>query len=208
MAPEALKEEYLTAAADIYSFGICLWQLKYRYMPYYWLECNEVVAYQVVKHKLRPNALQSNIEETETSHTHHDHHDNCLCETNSTNLSYQSMENLRNILNKSKCQIVPEKLSIEYPVIKIEDTKRKPLKDLNNNSNSNSVKLNVKRNLQQEFTQIETFSLINIFKQNIQFGECSFKEQIYEEIFKSCWNSDFNQRPTTLELFKRFKEFM
>uniref|UniRef100_A0A1A9WQM4 Protein kinase domain-containing protein n=1 Tax=Glossina brevipalpis TaxID=37001 RepID=A0A1A9WQM4_9MUSC len=59
MAPEALKEEYLTSSADIYSLGITLWQMKYRRLPYHWLECNEMVAYQVVKNNLRPTAWPS-----------------------------------------------------------------------------------------------------------------------------------------------------
>lgn len=206
MAPEVLKEEHLTTAADVFSFGITLWQMCYRLTPYYWLECNEVVAYQVVKHKLRPNALQSNIKQI--SNYSNKTHDNCLCVTNTTNLTYHSIENLRNILNKTKCELITEKMSsLEEPAKKA-DTKRRPLKDLNHNTNFNQKKLNVKRDLQQDFILIDSFSLANAFKDKSVFMDSSQKEQMYEEIFKSCWHSDYSHRPTTGQLLKRFKEFI
>ncbi|KNC21858.1 hypothetical protein FF38_03189 [Lucilia cuprina] len=207
MAPEALKEEQLTTAADVYALGITLWQMSYRLMPYYWLECNEVVAYQVVKHKLRPNALQSNIEEI-TNTNSSNLHDNCFCATNSANLSYHSWENLRNILNKTKCELLTETVTkAEYPLKKL-DLKRTPLKDLNQQVNSKEKISNVKRNLQQEFMIIDSFALTSIFKNDSDFLDSLQKEELYEEIFKSCWLSDCNERPKCRELLKRFNEFM
>lgn len=211
MAPEVLKEQHLTPAADIFSLGITLWQMKYHIMPYQWLECNEVVAYQVVKHKLRPNACQSNVQRV--NHDKLNSHDNCLCETNSNNLAYYSMESLSNILNKTKCELINDKLSItECSHIAQVDKYRKPLKVLNHNTNKNIInnnnKLNVKRNLQQDFILIDTFSLKSVFKNSNLFNDTTYKEQMYEEIFKSCWHSDFKQRPKALDLIKRFKEYL
>ncbi|XP_068147787.1 serine/threonine-protein kinase mos [Drosophila tropicalis] len=60
MSPEALRSTTLTAAADVYSLAITMWQLENRQMPYHWLTCNEVIAYQVVKHDLRPDYDYSN----------------------------------------------------------------------------------------------------------------------------------------------------
>lgn len=212
MAPEVLKDQHSTPAADIFSLGITLWQMKYHIMPYNWLECNEMVAYQVVKNKLRPNAFQCNIQRI----NHYDKlksHDNCLCETNSNNLAYYSMESLSNILNKTKCELIADKLSItECPQVTQFEKSRKPLKVLNqynnNKSNISSSKFNVKRNLQQDFILIDTFSLKSVFKNNNLFNDAPYKEQMYEEIFKSCWHSDFKQRPKALDLIKRFKDFM
>lgn len=56
MSPETLREEHLCPAADVYSLGITMWQMKTRLTPYEWLESNDMVAYQVVKHHLRPNS--------------------------------------------------------------------------------------------------------------------------------------------------------
>lgn len=203
MAPEVLKEEQLGPAADIYSLGITLWQISYRVMPYYWLECNEVVAYQVVKHKLRPNALQTNHQQIQNYSNNQIIHNNCFCQTNSTIFSEHSLENLRNILNKTKCELISEKVSE-----KKSETKRKPLNILENNVNSNQKIKSVKRDLQQDFILIDTFALESVFKNNANFVNSPQKEQLYEELFKSCWHSDFNKRPQTGELLKCFKEFL
>ncbi|KAM7343369.1 proto-oncogene serine/threonine-protein kinase mos [Cochliomyia hominivorax] len=208
MAPEVLKEETLTPAADIYSLGITLWQITYRLMPYYWLECNEVVAYQVVKHKLRPNSRQINIQQIAIECLHKCH-DNCLCETNSTNLSYNSLENLRNILNNSKCELIANKITnVEYVEKKIMENKRKPLNNLQQNALHNHKKLNVKRDLQQDFMLIDHFSFSNIFQNDKIFMDSIEKEKMFEELFKSCWHSDFKERPLSGELLKQFKEFL
>ncbi|XP_017077970.1 proto-oncogene serine/threonine-protein kinase mos [Drosophila eugracilis] len=55
MSPEALRLDSLSEASDIYSLGITMWQLQARRLPYHMLDCNETIAYQVVKHELRPD---------------------------------------------------------------------------------------------------------------------------------------------------------
>ncbi|KAH8400816.1 hypothetical protein KR009_001180, partial [Drosophila setifemur] len=55
MSPEALRSGHLTAASDTYSVGITMWQMQARRLPYHLLDCNEIIAYQVVKHELRPD---------------------------------------------------------------------------------------------------------------------------------------------------------
>lgn len=52
-APELLKGEDPTYKADVYSFGICLWQLWTRDTPYKQLN-HQVVIFRVVACKLRP----------------------------------------------------------------------------------------------------------------------------------------------------------
>lgn len=56
MSPEALRSNALSGASDIYSLGISMWQLQTRRVPYHLLDCNETIAYQVVKHELRPDS--------------------------------------------------------------------------------------------------------------------------------------------------------
>ncbi|KAH8365146.1 hypothetical protein KR084_003724 [Drosophila pseudotakahashii] len=55
MSPEVLRSDILSEASDIYSLGITMWQLQARRLPYHPLDCNETIAYQVVKHELRPD---------------------------------------------------------------------------------------------------------------------------------------------------------
>jgi len=53
-SPELLKGEYPTCAADIYSYGICLWQMLRREKPY-GNDNMYVVIFGVVSYKLRPD---------------------------------------------------------------------------------------------------------------------------------------------------------
>ncbi|BFG04559.1 proto-oncogene serine/threonine-protein kinase mos [Drosophila madeirensis] len=55
MSPEALRSDPLSDASDIYSLAITMWQMQSRRLPYHTLTCNESIAYQVVKHELRPD---------------------------------------------------------------------------------------------------------------------------------------------------------
>uniref|UniRef100_A0A182P3M9 non-specific serine/threonine protein kinase n=1 Tax=Anopheles epiroticus TaxID=199890 RepID=A0A182P3M9_9DIPT len=62
MAPELLRGQNLTAGgfterADIYSFGVTMWQLDEGRFPYEEITCNEVIAYNVVKKGLRPDSI-------------------------------------------------------------------------------------------------------------------------------------------------------
>lgn len=58
MAPELLRGlEGITELADIYSFGVTMWQLSEGKDPYEAITCNESVAYNVVKKKIRPDSV-------------------------------------------------------------------------------------------------------------------------------------------------------
>ena len=58
-APELLKGAAPTDKADVYSFGICLWQLWTRETPYK-LQNHETVIFQVVARNLRPEIPEGN----------------------------------------------------------------------------------------------------------------------------------------------------
>lgn len=53
-APELLKGEFPTTKADIYSLGVCLWQLCIREQPY-GMESHFVIIFGVVQKNLRPH---------------------------------------------------------------------------------------------------------------------------------------------------------
>ncbi|XP_052899040.1 proto-oncogene serine/threonine-protein kinase mos [Anopheles moucheti] len=64
MAPELLRGQHrtrggFTERADIYSFGVTMWQLDEERFPYEEITCNEVIAYNVVKKGLRPDSITS-----------------------------------------------------------------------------------------------------------------------------------------------------
>ncbi|XP_068747994.1 serine/threonine-protein kinase mos-like [Montipora capricornis] len=59
-APELLKGESPTTKADIYSYGICLWQMLTREKPY-GNENQHVVIFGVVAYQLRPEIIKENI---------------------------------------------------------------------------------------------------------------------------------------------------
>lgn len=61
-APELLRGESPTTKADIYSYGICLWQMMKRERPY-GNENQHVVIFRVVADQLRPKLTQETGEE-------------------------------------------------------------------------------------------------------------------------------------------------
>ncbi|XP_053964414.1 raf homolog serine/threonine-protein kinase Raf [Anastrepha ludens] len=150
MSPEALREESLTPAADIYSLGITMWQMRERCLPYRWIACNEVVAYQVVKNKLRPdianiaNGCKSALLTTMPLH-HKCHCANLPVEE----ITYHSLVHLTNVLNRTK---QPEE-QLRFSDCGVEEVhqvvERRPFASLN-------AKINVMRNLNVELNSMKS----------------------------------------------------
>ena len=65
-APELLKGEFPTTKADIYSLGVCLWQLCVREQPY-GLESHFVIIFGVVQKNLRPQFPAEIVEDSENT---------------------------------------------------------------------------------------------------------------------------------------------
>ncbi|XP_053674220.1 mitogen-activated protein kinase kinase kinase 7 [Anopheles nili] len=66
MAPELLRGQQRTSdgisdRADIYSFGVTVWQLDEERFPYDEITCNEVIVYNVVKKGLRPDSAGAGV---------------------------------------------------------------------------------------------------------------------------------------------------
>lgn len=66
-APELLRGESPTVKADIYSLGICLWQMVARERPY-GNENHQVIIFNVVAYNLRPK-IPARLEEAEQLYT-------------------------------------------------------------------------------------------------------------------------------------------
>ncbi|XP_061400564.1 serine/threonine-protein kinase mos [Musca vetustissima] len=213
MAPEALKEEYLTPAVDVFALGITLWQMKHRYLPYHWLQCNDTVAYQVVKHQLRPNSVHNvvnpNYNNTNMNRFKSTTNEQCLCENMNQQFSPQSIEDLRKILQCNQCELIADSTPNNEQKSLNTITKRIPLKELSNKQHMK--KFGVKRDLQNEFAPNENLSLATVLSQSIghlDVNKTSKLEQLYEELFKSCWHDDYKQRPTAMQLSQRFREIL
>ncbi|XP_055689000.1 proto-oncogene serine/threonine-protein kinase mos-like [Lutzomyia longipalpis] len=58
MAPEALNGAPLTPKVDIFAFGVIMWQIMSRKIPYEDIHSNEIIAYRVVHDGLRPDVCQ------------------------------------------------------------------------------------------------------------------------------------------------------
>uniref|UniRef100_A0A1B0GMT1 non-specific serine/threonine protein kinase n=1 Tax=Phlebotomus papatasi TaxID=29031 RepID=A0A1B0GMT1_PHLPP len=58
MAPEALRKAPLTPKADIFSFGVTMWQIENHKVPYEEIFGNDIIVYRVVREGLRPDTCQ------------------------------------------------------------------------------------------------------------------------------------------------------
>nr|XP_036219130.1 probable serine/threonine-protein kinase CPE1738 isoform X2 [Bactrocera oleae] len=234
MSPEALREETLTPATDIYSLGITMWQMRQRRLPYESIACNEVVAYQVVKNKLRPDSATPTNPTNCTSVVHanmhanmHRHH-KCYCANlTAEEITYHSLVHLTNVLNRTK---QPEE-QLRFSDCSAEEmhqpADRRPFASLN-------AKINVMRNLstelnyskspnaqksptikrpiivqrqQQQRTKGDVADLLVLFEDTLRLNDRN-KEQSYQTIYKDCWCDEPMLRPNALLLRKRLVELL
>ncbi|XP_018788634.1 PREDICTED: probable serine/threonine-protein kinase DDB_G0276181 isoform X2 [Bactrocera latifrons] len=230
MSPEALREEPLTAATDIYSLGITMWQMWQRRLPYHIIACNEVVAYQVVKNKLRPDsaAPTNSTNCTSVVHTNMDRDHKCYCgNLTAEEITYHSLVHLTNVLNRTK---QPEE-QLRFSDCSAEElhqsAARRPFASLN-------AKMNVMRNLntelncskspiaqkspknkkpiiirqqQQRSTRGDVVDLLVLFEDILRLHDRD-KEESYEAIYKACWCDEPMLRPNHLLLRKRLVELL
>lgn len=230
MSPEALREEPLTPATDIYSLAITMWQMRQRRLPYQSIACNEVVAYQVVKNKLRPDCTVPNNPAncTSTLHTTMHRQHKCYCANlTAEEITYHSLVQLTNVLNRTK---QPEE-QLRFSDCSAEELQqsaaRRPFASLN-------AKVNVMRNLsaelncskspvaqksptnkgtiliprqQQQRTKGDVVDLLVLFENIFRLNDHN-KEQDYEKLYKACWCDEPKLRPNALLLQKRLLELL
>ncbi|XP_055837544.1 serine/threonine-protein kinase mos [Episyrphus balteatus] len=214
MSPEAIREDILSSAADVYSLGVTMWQLKSRQLPYFWIECNESVAYQVVKTHLRPNhaTFEQKFEnlgsETSSLHT------NCLCDHFSSEISHRTLDHIRSALYKTKTlsPFAPRNNQNNY------SRNRNALEKLKSQTSKNLIGKfqNTFAGLRDNLVIDETtcdiledqincdFPLTSLFtpKASSTLPEA---ENLFEDLYKLCWSSEPKERPSTLQVKRKLE---
>ncbi|XP_017491687.1 PREDICTED: serine/threonine-protein kinase nekl-2-like, partial [Rhagoletis zephyria] len=236
MSPEALCEEPLTPAADIYSLGITMWQMQQCRLPYHWIACNEVVAYQVVKNKLRPDStFSSNTKSVGNDckgalHSTMPLHHKCHCANlTAEEITYHSLVHLTDVLNRTK---QPEE-HLHFSDCGVDEApqtiRRRPFASLNSKMNvmrdlSAELKcskspiaqrsplkqlksLEQQQQQQKQRTKGDIGDLLAVFG-NILGQQDGDKEQSYEKLCRSCWHDEPIMRPCAKELRKKLVELL
>ncbi|ALC41489.1 mos, partial [Drosophila busckii] len=189
MSPEALRAAPLSSAADIYSLGITMWQLQARRLPYQTLNCNESIAYQVVKHELRPDnyalleALKLSCEPAFNLPL-----SNCYC----AGTKEQTVDVVLSYLKKFKSPL---------DVVLSTDLCKKANSLARRNLNFESAHGRVhKRSKQRKQARLAQY-FVNPSVTTTTFG----LEYAYSELYKDCWLSQPELRLSASQLKKRLE---
>ncbi|XP_030387142.1 dual specificity protein kinase shkE [Scaptodrosophila lebanonensis] len=200
MSPEALRSAPLTCASDIYSLGITMWQLQSRRLPYHTLQCNESIAYQVVKHDLRPDD-QAQLEALKLGSVfiNASPHTSCYCAGRAIDWDSNTMVILRNYINDSESDDVP----VHNLYKKVDVLARRNLSFESKNDRASKPALapgsNAGCRKQRRLTRF--------FDNPMSTGSVRFENE-YIELYKSCWTSEPDLRLNSLELQTRLKHIL
>ncbi|KAH8297438.1 hypothetical protein KR044_011854, partial [Drosophila immigrans] len=190
MSPEALRSAPLTCASDIYSLGITMWQLQARRLPFYQLNCNDTIAYQVVKYDLRPDNY-SLLEELKLSSGQPE----ILPLINS---GFQ--ERGQGIRNNS-VEFVWTYTNRKTPHLDValsSELYKKARRNLNFDSSHGRVS---KRTIKP---RNKPSRLANYFD-NLSTVSATYLESAYSDIYKSCWLSQPQLRLSSFQLQKNLE---
>lgn len=228
MSPEVLQGLDVGPKDDIYSFGITMWQLKTNSYPYSSIKSNDIVAYRVVKHQIRPdiqcfseqqNANKSNV----CSKTQFEYHQtfDCFKCSNLNNWNYTdklnyNLQNLSKSPFKSKSKNLlktPEK-RIEHLQSSLVHQRRKRSMTDETDVKQILLKIKSKQQLSPKIDQINTSQknqfLIDCFEKNVQ-NENNLQFQLsdeFDEIYKNCWKADYCNRPSAIVLCEWFYKLL
>ncbi|XP_055372786.1 serine/threonine-protein kinase mos [Condylostylus longicornis] len=206
MSPEALKNENLTPASDIYSYGVTIWQLKSRILPYYNIDCNDTVAYKVVKVNLRPSTPTEDIENCfQFNNTHND----CICQQFSSEISSDRNRNSSSINNLQPLRMLSSspfrRIQKEYKNLTSEIKYNNNFKEKNNELLDLDVNFYQRKAMKKlKFSNIsenceQNLNLEEIFVKR-RNSQCELKEQLYKAIYTKCWNNNPLSRPSGAEI--------
>lgn len=192
MSPEALRSSTLSCASDIYSLGITMWQLQARRLPFYTLTCNESIAYQVVKHDLRPDNYTL-LEQLKLGTGQVPGATNsCNCAERGLSIRYNSVDLLRSYVNRLEPQLEAILSSDMY--------KRANMlarRNLNFENSLGRVQKRPKRQRKQP-------RLAHYFD-NLSPVLSTCLESAYSELYKCCWISQPELRLESVQLQKNLE---
>ncbi|XP_034480157.1 proto-oncogene serine/threonine-protein kinase mos isoform X2 [Drosophila innubila] len=178
MSPEALRSAPLSCASDMYSLGITMWQLQSRRPPYYTLTCNETIAYQVVKHQLRPdNYARLKELQLSSNYTKNPPLSSCYCAN--------SVELICSYINQVNPQL---------------DLYKKARRQLNFETSHGRVN---KRSTKQQ-KQNKQPKLSHYFYNQPTVSATSL-ESAYSDLYRSCWISQAELRLNSFKLQQRLE---
>jgi calcium-dependent protein kinase len=198
-APEILQGFHPTTAADIYSFGILMWQLKENEIPFDAIKCQEQIIWQVVKNQLRPDSTVLLLSEM---------NENFCSQKEKSHRSYQYCNSdLFDTLKISPQNSLKQSRSANKKFPRTEVMKKRDSKPFDRSNLKHSRKVLFVENLQPlpETTEISTPKCFqNLFSdKNLQLrhSEKLFHiENNYIQLYKRCWHTDPMMRPNLAEI--------
>ncbi|KAJ6636679.1 Serine/threonine-protein kinase-transforming protein mos [Pseudolycoriella hygida] len=215
MSPDILQGFNIGFHDDIYSFGITMWQLKSNVDPYNNIPSNEIVAYHVVKNRLRPDSKHDAINVNEKGNS-----DLMKCDVFTTNKSL----NIKSAKQTELFQLLTPKnrKTMELTFLSTGHRKQtnlfpstiscKSIRKLDFNLMSNKSSKNrdapmVKHKLGNiDDILSNKKNMANLFKDNFQHlsNEKKIKmENLYQNIYKQCWEHEAAKRPSSEAVYAK-----
>uniref|UniRef100_A0AAG5DAN2 non-specific serine/threonine protein kinase n=1 Tax=Anopheles atroparvus TaxID=41427 RepID=A0AAG5DAN2_ANOAO len=190
MSPELLCGQQRTTGgvserADIYSFGVTIWQLHEERFPYEEIKCNEVVAYNVVKKGLRPDCVTTVTNEFRRRSNNLPIKRQCL---HLSYLSPGSFAGAKTLDARFEPEAVDHVLkrqgiAVEYTQ-KLQGTKKYPIGAICSEERETDKKLSAAR-----------ISTLFCDDCRIPSHECSNVRKMIQTLYSKCWLTDPSSRP-------------
>lgn len=223
-----LKGEKVTYETDIFSIGIIMWQLKVGKVPYCEISFNEIVAYRVVKFNLRPDRCQNYLKEEMCSKK-------LFKEKKAFKVaSPLKLKSKTKILKKSNILSHSGSVKIKkvIPQILIND---QICRSLISTKDFHAIRTNKSQEIPSETVSSQTLKIesnkiqsIKTPKQASPFHQTTFLdlifksfhnenalsysindiENLYEQLYIKCWNSEIRCRPKSSDLIKEVSQLL
>lgn len=214
MSPSALQGKAPTETDDIYSVGITMWQLESGDHPYSSIECNDTVAYNVVKRGIRPNSCTDFFKREPHSCT------NITATKSMSNDRLESINNSNTLQQRfgnaiNRNSITPEtrgtkRLSAAFSA----DRLKQKMRVKNVSDDPLLLRISKKLRFDKELSPLENVSsteakdmpsvqLIEIFSDRSVKDRISIKIE-YADVYKNCWRDKDTARPSASELYLKF----
>jgi serine/threonine protein kinase len=209
MAPEALQGALLvTPAADIFSFGITMWQLQEKRHPYNDIESNETVAYNVVKKRLRPDSIvlrRTVSEPAATKVVESEQPSTFKTEVSFRQLkAFQDVTNLCNtetLLRKRKRHLVDQYCCTNDSVW---DPQSPFLEQLMKSEIFSLHNLDI----ESEQEAVNKLAYEHLFDENGNFSDKTDVLVAYKNLYRECWQQDPANRPAAEGVSRAICEMM